>query len=178
MLKQFVLSFAMVLLFGVLILAQEKHKMNHNNHMSSYVSEINNDIKALTNEELSQLLKGEGMGMAKAAELNSYPGPRHVLDLSSQLNLTSEQIEKTSTLFNSMQIEAKKIGLLIIKKEKELDSIFRTNNANKKLIKNKINEIAQLKGKLRFVHLDAHLKQKQILSDQQINSYNRLRGYN
>ena len=178
MLKQFVLSFAIVLLLGVLILAQEKHQMNHNNHKSPYVSEINNNIKSLTNEELNQLLKGEGMGMAKAAELNSYPGPRHVLDLSSQLNLTSEQIEKTNALFKSMQTKAKKIGLLIIKNEKELDSIFKTNNTNEKLIKNKINEIAQLNGKLRFVHLDAHLKQKKILTVEQVNSYNRLRGYN
>ena len=178
MLKQFVLSFAMVLLFSVFVFAQEKHQMNHNNHKSPYISEINNDIKTLTNEELNQLLSGEGMGMAKAGELNNYPGPKHVLDLSFQLKLTKDQIEKTSALFNSMQTEAKKIGLLIIKEEKELDSIFKTNNADEKLIKSKITEIAKLKGKLRFVHLDAHLKQRNILTVEQVNSYNRLRGYN
>jgi hypothetical protein len=31
------------------------------------------------------------MGMAKAAELNGYPGPRHVLDLSPELHLTDAQ---------------------------------------------------------------------------------------
>lgn len=176
--KQFVLSLVMLLLFSVFTLAQEKHQMNHNNHKSQYISEINNDIKALTKEELNHLLKGEGMGMAKAAELNSYPGPRHVLDFSSQLNLTSEQIEKTNELFKSMQTQAKKIGLLIIKKEKELDSVFKTNKAEEELIRNKITEIAQLNSKLRFVHLDAHLKQKEILTVEQVNSYNRLKGYN
>ena len=31
------------------------------------------------------------MGLALAAELNGYPGPRHVLDLADQLGLTPEQ---------------------------------------------------------------------------------------
>ena len=77
-----------------------------------------------------------------------------------------------------MQTQAKKIGLLIIKKEKELDSVFKTNKAEEELIRNKITEIAQLNSKLRFVHLDAHLKQKEILTVEQVNSYNRLKGYN
>ena len=37
-------------------------------------------IKALSSKEVQGLLQGKGMGMAKAAELNQYPGPRHVLD--------------------------------------------------------------------------------------------------
>jgi Spy/CpxP family protein refolding chaperone len=178
MLKQLALNFALVLLFGVFALAQEKHSMDHQNHKSHYISEINNEIKALSNEELNHLLNGEGMGLAKAAELNSYPGPRHVLDLSSELNLTQEQKEKTNALFDSMQTAAKQIGSIIIAKEKELDSIFKTNNTDEKIIRDRITEIALLNGKLRFVHLNAHLKQKEILTDEQISTYNKLRGYN
>ena len=38
-------------------------------------------IKSLSDEDIAALLKGEGMGMAAAAELNGYPGPAHVLQL-------------------------------------------------------------------------------------------------
>jgi Spy/CpxP family protein refolding chaperone len=146
--------------------AQEKpemHHMNHN-HKSHYASENHTNIKALTDEELNHLLNGEGMGLAKAGELNSYPGPKHVLDLSSELQLTTEQKERTEAIFNSMQTEAKKLGELVIEKEKELDSIFKENNPDEILVQNKIMEISNLMGKLRFVHLDAHIKQKEILT--------------
>lgn len=48
-------------------------------------------IKALSGEPVAELRAGEGMGLALAAELNGYPGPRHVLDLANQLGLTDEQ---------------------------------------------------------------------------------------
>jgi hypothetical protein len=38
-------------------------------------------IKALSDDEIAALCNGKGMGMAKAAELNGYPGPIHVLAL-------------------------------------------------------------------------------------------------
>ena len=34
--------------------------------------------------EISDYLSGKGMGLAKAAELNGYPGPAHVLELAEQ----------------------------------------------------------------------------------------------
>lgn len=158
----------------------EMHHMDHKNHnqKSPYVSEVGNEIKALTEDEQTRLLNGEGMGLAKAGELNSYPGPKHVLDLSSELQLTVEQKEKTEAIFNSMKIEAKQLGKLVIEKEKELDSIFKENNLDEVLVQNKIMEISNLMGKLRIVHLDAHIKQKEILTESQIMAYNKLRGYN
>jgi hypothetical protein len=46
-----------------------------------YAGQQNRTIKALSDEDIVGLLKGDGMGFAKAAELNGYPGPKHVLDL-------------------------------------------------------------------------------------------------
>ncbi len=77
-----------------------------------------------------------------------------------------------------MQTEAKQLGNLVIEKEKELDSIFKANNPDEMLVKVKIMEISDLMGKLRFVHLDSHIKQKEILTETQVSAYNRLRGYN
>src|SRR5262249_20157560 len=45
----------------------------------SYAGRQTRAIKALSEEDIAPLLNGEGMGMAKAAELNGYPGPKHVL---------------------------------------------------------------------------------------------------
>lgn len=48
-------------------------------------------IKALSDDNIAALRKGEGMRMAKAAELNGYPGPAHVLQFAAQLGLTEAQ---------------------------------------------------------------------------------------
>jgi hypothetical protein len=49
-------------------------------------------IKALSDQQVADLKAGRGMGLALAAELNSYPGPSHLVELSDQLGLTSEQL--------------------------------------------------------------------------------------
>jgi hypothetical protein len=46
-----------------------------------YADQQTRSIKSLSEEDIAALLNGEGMGMAKAAELNGYPGPKHVLTL-------------------------------------------------------------------------------------------------
>jgi hypothetical protein len=38
-------------------------------------------IKALSRQQIEDYLQGRGMSMALPAELNGYPGPRHVLEL-------------------------------------------------------------------------------------------------
>ena len=47
------------------------------------------EIKSLTAQEIDDLRNGRGMGFAMAAELNSYPGPAHILELAGDLQLTS-----------------------------------------------------------------------------------------
>ena len=49
------------------------------------------EIKALTAEQMHGYMTGEGMGMALAAELNHYPGPKHVLELADSLAITAAQ---------------------------------------------------------------------------------------
>ena len=41
----------------------------------------------------------------------------------------------------------------------------------------KLDAIVRLQAELRFVHLDAHLTQRAILSGEQVRLYNRRRGY-
>jgi len=58
---------------------------------SSYVGQEKRAIKALSEQEIADYLKGAGRGSSKAAELNHYPGPRHVLDAAQGLALTPEK---------------------------------------------------------------------------------------
>src|ERR1700687_4231408 len=68
------------------------------------------DIKALSGQQIDDLKVGRGMGLALAAELNGYPGPVHVLELSDKLDLSTEQRASVQHLFNSMKQEALPIG--------------------------------------------------------------------
>src|SRR5262245_58316557 len=70
-----------------------------------YAGQQNREIKALSPEEIRDLAEGRGMGLAKAAELNGYPGPSHVLELAAPLRLTAEQRAATQALFQRMQGE-------------------------------------------------------------------------
>ena len=51
----------------------------------SYAGQQTRSIKALSEEDIAALLNAEGMGMAKPAEFNGYPGPKHVLTLAKEL---------------------------------------------------------------------------------------------
>jgi hypothetical protein len=55
-------------------------------------------IKALSAGDVAGLLAGSGAGFAKAAELNGYPGPLHVLELANELRLSDAQAESTRSL--------------------------------------------------------------------------------
>src|ERR1041384_6185732 len=74
---------------------------------SPYAGMEHGEIKALTADEQATLIEGKGMGFAKAAELNGYPGPAHVLELSTQLELTAKQIGQTRAPFGRMQSQAR-----------------------------------------------------------------------
>jgi hypothetical protein len=46
-------------------------------------------VKALTQDAMDGYRNGTGIGLAIPAEMNGYPGPRHVLDLADELELTA-----------------------------------------------------------------------------------------
>jgi hypothetical protein len=53
----------------------------HAQNAQPYAGQQSRAIKALSQDEVRQYLEGAGLGYAKAAELNRYPGPMHVLEL-------------------------------------------------------------------------------------------------
>ena len=58
------------------------------------------EIKALSPEEIAALEAGLGFSQALPAELNGYPGPRHVIDLAADLELTPAQQAAVEALFS------------------------------------------------------------------------------
>ena len=84
---------------------------------SPYAGEQTRAIKALSPEDIAALRNGEGMGMAKAAELNGYPGPAHVLALAAQLGLTENQLQRVTAIFEGMSAAAKPLGSEVIARE-------------------------------------------------------------
>jgi len=127
--------------------------------------------------EVDDLLNGRGMGLARAAELSGYPGPRHVLDLAGELSLSEPVARETQAIFERMQVAAKKIGAEIVALESELGRAFIERTIDAPTVDARTREIAGREGELRAVHLRAHVELTALLSPQQIAAYNALRGY-
>ena len=144
---------------------------------SPYVGEQERQIKSLSESEIEALVKGDGMGFAKLAELNHFPGPRHVLELAEELGLTPSQISETKTLFEEMRASASTLGIELVAAEMALDRSFESNVIDATSLEQKLLKIGELRARIRYVHLEAHLHQKQILTDRQIAEYDRVRGY-
>jgi Spy/CpxP family protein refolding chaperone len=134
-------------------------------------------IKALSDDDVAALRKGEGMGMAKAAELNGYPGPAHVLALAKQISLTEEQLRQVQLTFDRMSAAARPLGDEVIAHERTLDRLFAEGRADRDSVAAETASIGELQGRLRSVHLAAHLEMRTVLTSDQIANYFRLRGY-
>jgi Spy/CpxP family protein refolding chaperone len=146
-------------------------------HASPYAGEQAREIKALSADEVRAYLAGEGLGLAKAAEINGYPGPLHVLQLAEQLHLTKAEKADTEQLRDVMLKDATRLGKLIVEKESDLDKLFAGKKIDEAQLRSRVAEIAGLQGELRVVHLRAHLEMMRILTPGQIKRYAELRGY-
>ena len=144
---------------------------------SSYAGQEQRAIRALSPQDVKMYLEGHGMGLAKAAELNHYPGPRHVLDSATELKLSHEQFTRTQQIFAAMHNSAVALGKRIVEKERHLDSLYVAQKITDMQQRSLVGEIAKLQGELRLAHLNAHLEMKKILLPPQIAKYDELRGY-
>jgi hypothetical protein len=134
-------------------------------------------IKALSDQQASDLREGRGMGLALAAELNGYPGPSHLLELADKLDLTAEQRSRVGELFNAMKQEAVPIGNRLLEQEAKLDNQFAGLAVNEESLEKSVSEIALTQGVLRATHLKYHFLVRSALSDEQLRKYAELRGY-
>ena len=156
--------------------AQQHDAQQHAGH-SPYADQEMSEIPSLTQTQLEQLRNGDGMGLALPAELNHFPGPTHVLEFAGDLELTTEQAARTEEVFVQMQAAARALGAEIIEAEKQLNMRFEHSHIDAEVLGEATAKIADLYGQLRFTHLNAHLQMTELLSKEQVATYDRLRGY-
>lgn len=161
-------------------LLTDNHEQEKQEDMSPYAGQQKRDIKYLPSSDVDALREGKGGalgGLAKPAELNSYPGPRHVLDSSEELNLTEEQETKIQNLFEEMKTEVQPVGKDFLEVERKIDEAYASGNMTEEKLETLLNRSGELYGELRYVHLKYHFQTKDILTEEQIQEYNRVRGY-
>jgi Spy/CpxP family protein refolding chaperone len=142
-----------------------------------YAGQQTRDIKALSETQTQDLLAGKGMELAKAAELNGYPGPLHTLELAPQLELDARQKLATEALMAEHKAEARTLGAQLVQAERALDAAFSSRSISKEALGAQLQRIGQLQTALRQSHLQAHLQQTALLTPGQVSRYAQLRGY-
>lgn len=144
---------------------------------SPYADEQGRQIKALSTERIAGLKAGRGLGYAKAAELNGYPGPKHVLELADELDLDADQLRRTEALHETMLESAGALGRELVAVEAELEETFAEASMSRKHLVELVSRSSRIEGRIRLIHLQAHLEQLELLDDEQVTKYMRLRGY-
>ena len=144
---------------------------------SKYAGQENRAIKSLSPDDIAELRRGGGWGLAKAAELNGVPGPAHLLEMKDRVPLDAGQVAKIEALFAEMQAKAVAQGDRLIALEQALEDRFRDGTIDDAALRAMLADIAEARRELRYIHLATHLKTPEILSAEQIDAYNALRGY-
>ena len=162
-----------IVIFGVLVFAFVSAAAQH----QPYAGQQDREIKALSPDEVKQYLSGAGMGYGKAAELNRFPGPMHVLELADKLELTPEQRARTKTLMDGHKAEARAIGTKRVESERAIEMLFRSGKLDDAALAKSVREAAVLEGEYRLAHLETHRRMRALLSDEQVARYVHLRGY-
>jgi hypothetical protein len=172
---------SVIVISGFVIMYPNIQNSNYDvNFTSPYTGEETRGIKSLSQDDINGLQNGAGTpfgGMAKLAELNGYPGPKHVLDLTSQLELNDTQIEQIDKIYQNMKFEAVILGEKIITVESQLNEKFSDGSINENYLQEKVHESAEYYAELRNVHLQSHLLMMTVLSSDQVQKYGELRGY-
>jgi uncharacterized protein (DUF305 family) len=134
-------------------------------------------IRGLSPGEAHAIGAGEGAGMARAAELNGIPGPRHVLDLAEQLGLTPGQHAEITAIHATMHEEAIRVGQAYLDAQHAFEQQLRDPARRGQALTTQHPEVTTLHGELQRTHLRAHVATASVLSEEQIATYNTLRGH-
>ncbi len=173
---KFIVYILASVIFSLSAQANETNETSHT-QSSHYAGEENRSIKSLSANDIAELKRGGGWGLAKAAELNGVPGPAHLLEMKNEILLSREQTVQIEALFNQMKTQAIELGERLIANEQELELLFQSGSLSRDDLRASLIKISNTRMELRFIHLATHLKTPDILSPEQIKTYNDLRGY-
>jgi hypothetical protein len=125
-------------------------------------------LKTLTDEEYTALLNGKDLyHMSLAAELNHFPSPEKALKYKKELDLSPQQLTKLTAVVKELRRKILEMGLIIIRNERTLDSIFKYNRLDNGTLIFYANRYGLYQGELRNVILQSCLVTKNLLTPQQ-----------
>ena len=163
--------------FGVLAMASAPVLAQHGHGMSPYAHAQSAEVPSLSPDEVRELRNGEGMGLARAAELNHFPGPKHLLELATKLGLGTAQIARIEEIHDGMKARAIAKGQAILEAEKHLAGLFASGQPSQAALSRITGHLGVMRGQLQAIHLLAHIEAARELTAEQIEDYDRLRGY-
>ncbi len=164
-----------ILLLLGLLCGTAAAQQDHQQHMKAQAApQAMAEHHAYLDAEREAIERGEGFGMALAADKNGYPGPKHVLDMKKELKLTPAQETAIQKLMAQMKEKALAKGKDVLAAEKRLEELFAQGKSEDEL-REETYRVASLRAELRWVHLSAHLAARKILTAEQIVSYQKLR---
>ncbi|MEN0087542.1 MAG: hypothetical protein AAF737_03800 [Pseudomonadota bacterium] len=168
---------ALIILFLPVTASAQNHSQHDASQVSPYVGEEKRAIKSLSLEDIEEIRRGGGWGLARAAELNGVPGPTHLLELADQIGLSEPQREQIEVIRARMQSEAIMAGEKFVEAERALDAAFKQGVPGAKALNMLVKAAGEARASLRLVHLNAHLLTVPLLSKEQVAEYSILRGY-
>lgn len=165
---------AMIALLPVAAVGQDH---GHSDSNAPYAGFETREIKSLSEQDIEELRRGEGWGLALPAELNGLPGPAHLLELREELALSAEQVQAISAIYDDMRVAAIAAGERFIVAEAAISDAFSGSELSEKELLELLEEAADARAALRFIHLSRHLSTPKLLTVAQIKRYSVLRGY-
>ena len=142
-----------------------------------YAGQEAREIASLSPERIAGLRAAAGLGYAKSAELNGWPGPLHVLELAGALDLNDATIAAVKAIRADMAAEATALGEELIAAEAALDALFASGDPDADAVLAAAESSAAIEARLRAAHLKAHLRTTPLLTRHQRMIYARERGY-
>jgi hypothetical protein len=142
-----------------------------------YAGQQHSSVRGLTEEEIAGYREARGMGLARPADINGFPGPLHVLELADALELSDGQRGSVQALYEQMRADAVALGEEFLGQYGALELAFRDGTITPESLDQRAAELGRLDGALRAAHLRYHLLTKAVLTPEQLADYRRLRGY-
>lgn len=133
-------------------------------------------LGGMSDQEKEALRAGAGLGAGRLAMQAGYPGPKHVLEMGDELELTAAQKERIGTIFAEAKASFAKMGAELVEKEEAFEAMFAAGDVDVDDMKKLAAEIGRRQGELRAGHLAAHVRTKEALTPAQLEKLSAMRG--
>ena len=133
-------------------------------------------LGGVSKQEKEALLKGAGLGAGMIAMTNGYPGPKHVLEMGDELELTAAQRESLGKIYGNVKARSVELGTELVEKDEELTALFASGSVSTGEVEKLSREIGELQGRVRAEHLNAHVETFDALTPAQRETLSSMQG--